>query len=316
VIRILYECLDWEPPAGGIRRLYRHVEILSRNFYDARILHHSPGFKVKWFESDAPISYLDSGFSFSPTDVLVIPEGHTDYMRSTAHLACKRLVIALSWARIFQYLRVGENWTNFGITEAIAGSRFEQEFIKRSMNLESTVLQSGIDSALFKPAFRKREAIASMPRKNPDVLHLIQACFRSRFPQYSDIPFESIDGVSHRESARILSECAFFLAHTYPEGLSRKALEAMGCGCIVVGFDGRGSREFMINGKNCLRVEDGDILGAAEQLAFAIESFRCGDSKLLQFNAVECAKTYSLEAEEAAVLSFWRHFIAQSTSGL
>ena len=129
--RILYECLDWAPPTGGIRRLYRHVEILQKHSFDAHILHHKPGFRIDWFSSTAPVSYLDKDFCFSPSDVLIIPEGHSEFMRRTVTLPCRRVVIALNWARIFRHLRPGENWVTLGITNIIAGSRYEREFIQR-----------------------------------------------------------------------------------------------------------------------------------------------------------------------------------------
>ena len=164
--RILYECSDLEFPAGGMRRLYRHVEILTRHGFDAKILHHTPGYEPRWFDSPVPIDYWFEGYTFAHDDVLVIPEGHVDIMRVARDLPCRRVVIALNWGNIFRRLELGEDWRSLGLNNVIAGSRYEHEFILSSMGIESTVIASGIDTALFTPADRKQCLISCMPRKN------------------------------------------------------------------------------------------------------------------------------------------------------
>jgi glycosyltransferase involved in cell wall biosynthesis len=110
-LKIYYLCPDWEPPAGGIRIIYRHVDILRRNGFDAFVVHERQGFRCRWFENDTPVlgwtrrrygkdsalpqragRYVRRGmrraatdrpflhlqeqpsFAFEPDDVVVIPE--------------------------------------------------------------------------------------------------------------------------------------------------------------------------------------------------------------------------------------------------
>src|SRR5215470_3641694 len=105
--RIFYECRDLNVPSGGIRRLYRHVEILNKNGFSAYILHLLPSFKPTWFEADVPITYWDGTLKLDSDDVLVIPEGHVDIIARTAHAEFERVIIALNWANIYTYLPVG-----------------------------------------------------------------------------------------------------------------------------------------------------------------------------------------------------------------
>lgn len=306
--RILYECLDLEIPAGGMRRLYRHVEVLRKHGFDARMLHHNPTYKNPWFSSTALVDYWTEDYEFFTDDVLVIPEGHVKTMRASMTLPCRRLVIALNWANIFRNARVGEDWRTFGITHAIAGSVYEHDFILSTMGIESATIVSGIDSELFAPAKEKRCMITYMPRKNPDYVHLIMAVFRAKFPQYSSIPFVPMEMLPHAEVSAIFAESAIFLAHTFPEGLSRKTLEAMACGNIVVGFAGHGSLECMDHGRNCYLAADGDVLRAAELLSVAVQDFLEHRSGAMQQEAIATAHRYSLEREEEAVVRFWSNF--------
>lgn len=308
--RILYECWDLEKPFGGVRRLYRHVEILSRNGYDAAILHHRPGFRVEWLTSTAPVKYASSGLDLEPDDVLVIPEGHTDVIASTVFSPCRRVVIALNWANIFSALPVGLDWRHLGISEVIAGSQYEQTFVKQTMGLDSTVIVSGIDGTLFQPAARKVCQVAFMPRKNANVFHLIASVFRSKFPQYSEVQFVPIEGLAHEQVSRVLSESAIFLATSFPEGLARPPLEAMACGCVVVGFSGRGSLEYMDHLRNCYLADDMDVLSVAEHLGAALSAVEDGRAGGMQVAARETARRYSLEREEDTVLGYWRRCLA------
>ena len=53
--RLLYLCPDYDVPAGGVRVIYRHVEILRTHGYDAHVVHEREGFRCTWFPSDAPV---------------------------------------------------------------------------------------------------------------------------------------------------------------------------------------------------------------------------------------------------------------------
>jgi glycosyltransferase involved in cell wall biosynthesis len=285
------------------------VEILHTNGFDARILHHKDGYVSEWFQSPAPVDYWTEEYKFHADDVLVIPEGHVDVMRAAQELPCKRVIIALNWGNIFRGLRIGENWRSFGASAIIAGSQYEHDFILSAMGLESTVIVSGIDSELFAPTAKEKLFVTYMPRKNSEYFRLILSVFRSKFKQYIDIPFVGIDMRPHREVAGILAASSVFLAHTFPEGLSRKTLEAMACGNIVVGFAGHGSLECMDDTINCYKVEDGDILAAAEHLAVAIDDIHSGKAGAMQCAAVKTAAKYSLAREELTVLQFWASFL-------
>lgn len=310
--RIFYECRDLKKPSGGVRRLYRHVEILAKHGFDASVLHHEPGFRVAWFPTDAPVRYWNGGVTFETGDVLVIPEGHTDVMMSTRDAACERVVIALNWSNIYAHLPIGQDWRHMGIRHVIAGSDCEQDFVRRSMGLSSVVLASGTDAAMFsRPRPMEQQLqIAYMPRKQADAFHVIACVFRSRFPEWAHVPFVPIDGVSHEEVGRLLARSAIFLSTSVLEGLARPPLEAMAAGCLVVGFAGRGSLEYMSHGENCFLAADLDVLTAAEYLDAALRGIGTDQAARMIASGRRTAARYSLQREEQSVLSYWRAFLA------
>jgi hypothetical protein len=267
-----------------------------------------------------PIAYWTEKLKFGRGDVLVIPEGHTDVIIRTTDAEYERVVIALNWANIYTRLPLGRDWRHFGIRHVIAGSLYEHDFILQSMGLKSAVIASGMDLTLFRPAGHKKRQIAYMPRKNEDWFHRIASIFRSQSADLTDVPFVPIDQVAHREVAQILSESAVFLATGFPEGLARPPLEAMACGCLVVGFAGRGSLEYMEHGHNCFLADDMDALTAAKYLGTAVRRFQKGEATEMQVSAQKTASRYSLEREESAVVQYWTRFFpgkveAQTDSG-
>ena len=57
--------------------------------------------------------------------------------------------------------------------------------------------------------------------------------------------FVPIDGLPEKEVAEILKESALFMSFSKAEGLGLPPLEAMACGCIVIGYHGQGGQEFL-----------------------------------------------------------------------
>lgn len=55
--RLLFVCPDIQKPSGGIKQIYRQVDILSNNGYNAFILHQNKGFRCKWFKNETPVVY-------------------------------------------------------------------------------------------------------------------------------------------------------------------------------------------------------------------------------------------------------------------
>lgn len=297
--------------------IYRHVEALARAGMPAFVLHRRRGEPMRWFDTTAPVTTLDSGILLRPPDVLVIPEGDWRLIADTAGAGLERVVFAQGWSFIYggrEPLPPGSDWRTWGIRDAIAVSRYVQRFIRRAMGLPSAVVHPGIDLDLFRPVpARRRLQVACMPRKNPRDLQMIQGILRSRFPRHARVPFVEIDQLSQRQTAAALAASAVFLASGYPEGFGLPPLEALACGCLVVGFTGRGGREYLRHGENCLLAADGDVLGAAEQLARALDLLASGDegaAAALRQRGLETAARFSLDAGGRAVQRFWQRRLA------
>ena len=59
--------------SGGITHLYRQADILTRNGFDAAVVHKERGFRPAWFDSKTRIVHGDD-LKLAPDDYVVIPE--------------------------------------------------------------------------------------------------------------------------------------------------------------------------------------------------------------------------------------------------
>ena len=73
-----------------------------------------------------------------------------------------------------------------------------------------------------------------------------------------------IDGRTEAEVAGQLAECLLFLSFGTLEGCPMPPLEAMASDCVVVGYHGRGGREYDRE-EFCRPIEAGDVVGFARR---------------------------------------------------
>ena len=76
--RLFFVCYpDTNHSIGGVKQIYRQVELLNEFNIHACVLQEKPGFRVNWFKSTAPVidiqAYLQSAPN-SETDWLILPE--------------------------------------------------------------------------------------------------------------------------------------------------------------------------------------------------------------------------------------------------
>src|SRR5512137_447087 len=75
---VYYFCPDLRGTVGGVKTMYRHVDVLNRNNINAAILHSTTGFRCDWFENNTRIAYVKTT-RFEKDDVLVFPESLLAY---------------------------------------------------------------------------------------------------------------------------------------------------------------------------------------------------------------------------------------------
>jgi glycosyltransferase involved in cell wall biosynthesis len=117
--------------------------------------------------------------------------------------------------------------------------------------------------------------------------------------------------------AHHLRQSALYLPTTLQEGLHASVLEAMACGCLVVGFSGIGGNDFMRGTgleQNCVLAENGDLLGLGRALEDALARRAAEPAAFAEItaNAVARARAYQdAMAETEALVAFFDLVVAR-----
>jgi protein O-GlcNAc transferase len=260
--KIYYLCPDFAPPSGGTRNLYWHVSQLRDAGWDAWIMHQKPDFKLTWPGLAVPTTSIAALNGLDPADVLVFTEVMLPLIQQLATVAVRKVVLAMNWHPEYWKLQPGDNWAKYGIQAVITPSKIIAEYVQWRLGLPTTVIASHVNPELYyvEPV-PKQPTIAYSPRKMVDH-HILRGAFDRREGLFQQFKWLEMINFSQAEYAQHLRQAAVYLTPSPAEGLNISVLEAMACGCLVVGYHGVGGDEFMIGAggsQNCILVPNGHL---------------------------------------------------------
>ncbi len=328
-------CPNLNSPCGGIRVLYRHVDILNDHGIDAAILHTGRGFRCTWFENQTRVMDL-SDTRIEPSDILVLPETsekdfvardrwtmnrHKKGSRQLAKSNARRVIFNQNTYYTFRGRRFHDPSLDMLYTQpntlgAIVVSEDNQRYLNLAFdNLDVYRVHNTIDPDLFYYSERKKKQIAFMPRKNARELDQVINILRLR-GLANDFQFVPIDGMPEEAVARVMRDSLLFLSFGYPEGFSLPPAEAMACGCIVIGYHGRGGSEYF-HPQFSYPIENGHIVDFVETTEHVVQLWRDEPSRLIS-KARQASgyirENYSPQNTEHDVISVWSEILSKNSS--
>lgn len=303
---VYYLTPDYPVPSGGIRVIYRHVDLLNEAGVRAAVLHHADGFACDWFEHSTRTVGAPS-VRLSPADTLVVPEVYAPFFEQIP--SGPRLVAFNQNAYLtFEHTERAGPALYERFEAAMTVSEDSARYLRFAFpGLRAEAVPNGVDKTVFHPADEPPpRRLALMPRKRPEEAAEILRLLGARLRGWEVTP---IEGASEAEAAAALRAAPIFLALGRREGFGMPAAEAMASGCFVAGFPGFGGRE-LFEGDWALGIEDGDVLAAAEALAAAMARYEEDPDGLRQLGErarSEVATRFSLDRQRDAVLAFHHH---------
>ncbi|HEV3188779.1 MAG TPA: glycosyltransferase [Acidimicrobiales bacterium] len=300
-------CPDYDVAAGGIRVIYRFVDILNSEGIEAAVVHRSEKFRPTWFESQTAIIGARD-VRFQQGDILIVPEW---YRQLTPWLApgVPNLILNQNAYETFTDVPFERGKTaSFNSSDTIGIVVISEDSL-RYLGLcfpEERVdaIRLSIDAELFHVAPEgKTKTIAYMPRKRlkelNQILHLLER--RGSLDGWELLP---IIDVSEVEVARRLGRAAVFLALNEREGIALPPLEAMASGCVVVGFHGGSGEEYM-KPDVAVPIADGEVASFVVAVESVLERWVGGDTAQVEMTKRALAMVkdrYSPERERADVV--------------
>lgn len=314
--RIVYLSWPAHEIAGGIKMVFRHVEVLRGAGFESCVA--TPDAKPPtWFDTTVPVLSLDELARVA--DVLVFPENHAGFLQQFAAWPNRKVVFCQNQFQVRRGLDGRRDYADFGIHDLICPAELVAAFCRRRCPQQTIhLVPYGIDSQLFRSRPPKRLQIAFAPRKRPVEAAVIRDLFHADNPSWAAIPWVPLNKLSESDVARILGESALYLSLCRFEALPLSDLEALASGCVVAGFTGFGGRDYATSGNGFWAGED-DCLDAVGQLTLATRlAVEGGDRRrCLIENAQRTAALYSYERFGRQLTECWRDILGEpaATSG-
>lgn len=304
-INYLKKCFFMKPkPVGGVKVIYQHCMLLRELGFEAIPLMMGK-YKGNFYGYEVECKkYEEVLKDITPSDIIVATE--FEPYQGLMFKNAKKVLFVQNWLGLSTRLKNNDSYKSYidlGYDHVITCSDYCTNFVKAKMNISAVTITNGIDLNKFypNPKDRVKNKILAMSRKNPDDLKYIV-----RAMQKSSFEFKVVDGLSQDELIKEYQSADIFLATGYPEGFGLPPLEAMACGCVVVGFTGGGGNEFMHNNQTALIAEDGDVTGVVEKLKL-LESNKALLESLRQ-RGLANAHNYSLEVTKKHLERFFKNF--------
>ncbi|MEH2475587.1 glycosyltransferase involved in cell wall biosynthesis [Nitrobacteraceae bacterium AZCC 2161] len=240
---------------------------------NAAILHTRPGFRCGWFENTTRVVSATEA-TLGPRDILVVPEIYGRTIRDLPRNIRQVIFNQNAYNTLESLMDGSANATpytdNPDLALVLVVSQDNAEVIKHFFPAAPVRrLHLGMDPALYHPPQGpKQRRIAYMPRKRPGDAASVLAVLRLR-GALDGWDIVAIEGRSEAETAELLRSTKLFLSLSSREGFGLPPLEALACGCLVVGYHGLGGREYF-HPPFAIAVEDGDIAGFARAVEAAI----------------------------------------------
>ena len=300
-----FVCPGYDRPSGGIRVIYRFVDILNSAGISAAVVHRTQNFRCTWFENET-IVLGAKDVRFQKGDLLVIPEWYRQLIPLMAP-GVPHMIFNQNAYEMFSDVPY-ERGKSAGVMSAdtigIVGISEDNLRYLRTCFPDKKIdaIRLSIDTELFQPK-AKAKVIAYMPRKRlkelNQILHLLE--HRNSLEGWELLP---IIGVSESEVAQRLGSAAIFMVLSAREGIAVPGLEALASGCVVVGFHGGSGEEYMTSDV-AVPIADGEIVSFVLALESEMERWVNQDEAQLDMTrrAVELVrKKYTRERERADVV--------------
>jgi hypothetical protein len=264
---VYYLAPDNPRPSGGVRVIYRHVDLLNEMGVRAHVMHKDPAFRCTWFANQTSIVGATDAV-LGPRDLLVVPEWYGPGL-STAPVGPRIVVFNQRAYDTFDHIPYAETGAGApyagvpGMTALLAVSDDNVDLLRYAFpGIPVHFTRNVVDPQVFAPGpWPRRQRIAYVGHRRAAERDQLLHILRSR-GVLDGWELTLIAGCTEEQTGAIMRDCAIFLSFSDREGFGMPPAEAMAAGAYVVGYPGLAGREFF-DPQHSSPVPDGDLLAFA-----------------------------------------------------
>ena len=243
---VYYLAPHFDAPSGGVRLIYRHVDLLNALGIPAAVIHARRNFRCTWFENATRVVSSDE-VRLGPDDVLVVPEW---YAAGFARLPKDIRLVVFNQGAYHSFDRIapgegppGAPYTTLpSLVAMLCVSQDNRALLELAVpGVPVSVCRPVVDGGLFFPGDGPaRKQIGYVVARRPIEARLLEHVLAA---QHVDWPVVRLRGLAESSVARTMRECAVFVSLSDLDGFGLPPAEAMASGCYVVGYTGGGGEE-------------------------------------------------------------------------
>ncbi|WP_417457021.1 glycosyltransferase [Kordiimonas sp.] len=308
---IVYLAPATNRPTGGVKVLYRHVELLDRQGVNCCVFHPSdPGFTCSWFDHNARVK---KKLGFDRTrDFFVVPEMWANTSGNQCVEQQARFAIFVQNGYLFAqgfdpstYDRLRKVYEAADLILSISDDTTSMiKLAFPSLDSDKIVrVQLSVGGVFGGITMPRKKLISYMPRRLPQHSELMNFFIREYLPAGWGI--QAVDGLPEAGVAEKFSESSIFWSFSAMEGVGLPPIEAALCGNVVVGYTGEAGKEYF-ESPVFNEVHNGDVKSFIQKTLEAIKYIEDGGLSSPAFveGLAKLATTYSRENEKARLLEF------------
>ncbi len=296
-------------PAARVRQLYRYVDILNRNGFQAYILHPERGFKLTWLEHCTPVAYVPD-VQLLDDDFLVC-QGDAGPALTQIARGHKKVIINQDCFKTFQAFPVSQadpeipyldrDFIASLVVSAQGKSYLEHAFpMHKVYRVRHAVGAAAVDFAAKKKIIcYSSEAGAQDSEQVFNILRCRDAL--------GDFEFKSIAGMAPEAARVLLHDAVFFMSFARQGEFNLTIAEAMACACVVIGYHGYGSKELFRPEFSC-PIESGDVVEFARMTGEMIDRYVKAPAEISALGRAASqfmAASYTEKQEEIDLTTAW-----------
>jgi len=248
---IYYVAPEENQPSGGVRVIYRHVDMLNSMGIPAAVVHPHEGFRCTWFDNSTKVISMKT-LRLREEDLFVVPEYHAFGLPAVPSSA-RVVVFNQGPHHTFDLIPLRSSFPGWPYSQVtrlegiLTVSQDGAELLQAAFPaIRVGIARNVVDRQIFHPPGDVRgRRIAFVPSRRADelqeVLHFLNTRVEIQTRQWE---LKSLSGLSERGMAEALRSSSIFLSLSERDGFGLPPAEAMACASYVVGYHGGGGREF------------------------------------------------------------------------
>lgn len=243
---VYYLAPHFDSPSGGVRLIYRHVDVLNAVGIAAAVVHAPRGFRCTWFENTTRVVSA-ADVVLGSDDVLVVPEW---YAAGFDRLPTDVRVVVFNQGGYHSFDRIppgrGAPGAPYATLPSLVGMMCVSQDNRSLLELlfpgvRVDVCRPVIDATLFHPGSAPaQQRIGYVVARRPLEARLLEHALAA---QRVDWPVVRIAGMREEQVADVMRACAVFVSLSDLDGFGLPPAEAMASGSYVVGYSGGGGEE-------------------------------------------------------------------------